>query len=58
VILDIDNNLNKVNVKDKAKGTISDVNTRRFKRDVSLYNTFITLKLALALIESINVFSL
>jgi hypothetical protein len=55
VILDINNDLDKADTKDKAKGTISDINTRRLKRDVSLYNTFITLELALALIESINI---
>jgi hypothetical protein len=43
---------------DKAKGTSGNINTKRIKGDASLYNTFITLELALALIESINISSL
>jgi hypothetical protein len=46
----LDNDLN------KAKGAFSnvDVSIRRIKQDTRLYNTFITLKLALALTKSIN----
>jgi hypothetical protein len=43
----LDNNSNKACVRDKAKGAINNVNTRRVKRDASPYNTFVTLKLAL-----------
>jgi len=44
----------------KAEGASSNINIdiRRIKQDASLYNTFITLKPALALIKSINISSL
>jgi hypothetical protein len=51
VILDNDN-LN------KAEGASSIVDTRRIELDASLYNTFITLKLALTLIKFTNASSL
>jgi hypothetical protein len=54
VILDINNDLDKADTKDKAKGASSNFNTRYLKRNVSIYNIFATLELALALIESIN----
>ena len=40
---------------DEAKGASGDVDTGRIKRDTSLYNTFVTSELALALIESTNI---
>ena len=55
MILDIDDNLDEVDTKDEAKGTTSDIDTRCLERDTSLYNTFVTLVLALILIESINI---
>jgi hypothetical protein len=57
VILD-NNELDKVYTGDKAEDAIININIRRIKRDTSLYNTFITLKLALGLAKSINIFSL
>jgi hypothetical protein len=57
VILD-DNDLNKAYTRDKAKGAISNINTRRVKRDASPHNTLITSELALAQIKSINAFGL
>ena len=43
------------NNSDKAKGALGNIETRRIKWDTSLYNTFVTLELALALIESTNI---
>ena len=57
MILD-NNELDKVYTGDKAEDAIININIRRIKRDTSLYNTFITLKLALGLAKSINIFSL
>jgi hypothetical protein len=36
----------KAGVRDEAKDAFGNVNTRRIKRDMSLYNTFTTLELA------------
>jgi hypothetical protein len=58
VILDNNDNIDKVNIKNKAKGASSDVDSKHIKRDASLYNPFITLKLALAPIELIDISSL
>lgn len=58
VILDNNNNLNKVNIKGKVEGASSNINIKYIKQDASLYNTFITLKLALTLIKLINISSL
>jgi hypothetical protein len=50
----LDNDLNKTGVRDKAESVSGNVNTERIKRDTSLYNTFIILELASALIKPIN----
>jgi hypothetical protein len=54
VILENDDDLDKVNTRDKAKGASSDINTKHIKQDANLHDTFITLELALALIKPIN----
>ena len=41
-----DNELDKAYARDKAEGTIVDVDTRHIERDIGLYNTFITSELA------------
>jgi hypothetical protein len=53
MILDNDD-LDKACARDKAKGAISDINTRRVERDMSPYNTLVTSELALEPIKSIN----
>jgi hypothetical protein len=54
MILD-NNDLDKSYTRDKAKGAISNINTRYIKRDISLYNILITLELVLKPIKSINI---
>jgi hypothetical protein len=54
VILDNDNDLDKVGARGQAEGASSEVDTRCIKLDASLHNTILTLELALALTESIN----
>jgi hypothetical protein len=58
VILNNDDDLNKADTRDKAEGASSNIDTRRIKRDISLYDTFATLELALAPTESIDTPSL
>jgi hypothetical protein len=53
MILD-NNDLDKACARDKAEGAISDINTRRIKRDTSPHNTLVTSELALEPIKSIN----
>jgi hypothetical protein len=57
MILD-NNDLDKAYIKDKAKGAISNINTRCIKRDASPYNTLVTLELVLELIKPITISSL
>jgi hypothetical protein len=47
------NDLDKAYTRDKAKGAISDINTRRVKRDTSPHNTLVTLELALEPVKPI-----
>jgi len=54
VILDINDDLDEANAKDKAEGAFSDFDNGRLKRNASVHDIFATLKLALALIKSIN----
>jgi hypothetical protein len=54
----LNDNLNKADAKDKAEDVSDNVNTRRIKQDISLYNTFVTSELALAPTERINTFGL
>jgi hypothetical protein len=53
MILD-NNDPDKAYTGDKAKGAISDINTGRVKRDTSLYNTLVTLELALEPVKPIT----
>jgi hypothetical protein len=55
VILDNNNDLDKARARGQAEGASSKVNTGRIKLDASLYNSFLTLELALVLTESINI---
>jgi hypothetical protein len=57
MILD-NNELDEAYTRDKTKGAIIDVDTGHIRWDASLYNTFVTLKLALRLAKSINASSL
>jgi hypothetical protein len=52
------NDLDKAYIKDEAKGTISNINTKRVKWNTSSYNTLVTLKLILELIKPIAASSL
>jgi hypothetical protein len=52
------NNLDEASLEGQPKSASNKVDSRRFKLDASLYNTFLTLKLALILIEFINISSL
>jgi hypothetical protein len=53
MILD-NNNLDKACARDKAEGAISDIDTRRVKRDASPHNTLVTSELALEPVKSID----
>jgi hypothetical protein len=53
MILD-NNELDKVDTKDKAEDTFSNPNTRRIKQDTSLYNALITVERALGLAKATN----
>jgi hypothetical protein len=50
--------LNKIYIKDEAKGAINDINIKYIKRDISPYNTFVISELTSELRKSINVFGL
>ena len=52
------NDLNKTYIKNKTKSTICNINIKRIKRNISLYNILIILKLILKQIKSIYIFSL
>jgi hypothetical protein len=54
VILENDDDLDKADIRGKAKGAFSNINIKHIKRDANLHNTFATLKLALAPIKPIN----
>jgi hypothetical protein len=53
MILD-DDESDEAYTRDKAEGAIININTRRIKRDASLYNTFVTSELVSGPAKSIN----
>jgi hypothetical protein len=55
VILDNNNDLDKVDTGDKAEGAFSEIDIEYIKWDASLYNPVTTLELVSAPIEPINI---
>jgi hypothetical protein len=54
----LNNNSDKTNAKNKAKNVVSNIKTRRIKRDISLYSTLGTSELASKSTKSINIFGI
>jgi hypothetical protein len=55
VILNNDDDLDKADTRGEAEGASSDIDIKHIKQDASLYDPFITLELALAPTEPIDI---